>query len=403
MFENDSDLKKIVSRLDIDTDPNPDHRDSLRQQMLSLFQQTQKSSSHAPSWQFIGRTIMKKPIIKLAAAAVIIIAVLIGVHHFGSSIDPASVAWGNVLKRISQVDYVHFHKINCSNKGVRGVFEGWSSGGKIVYREHDGRMTYDDGQIVQGFDIHKTPLGKHPSPSTIGQSLFETLSRGYLSTDNKQFIEQVPANVGYDFLIYTFDTPQEDSDWLEGVSVTVGKNSLLPVQIKIYYKWSDGEGGIEEQGYWLIIFDYEATERHTEFFEPPTSSEPPHGKGEIVLDGEEVMIDISGALGIKAAIVRLHDEYDGQNDRLPLSYRQKHESRSASAFWLDVTFITQEGLRSITADNITTGLNVGGSCGLGADNWADGKYRNIRFTPMVRPTDREGIYTIEISCWLRTK
>jgi hypothetical protein len=100
MFENDSDLKKIVSRLDIDTDTNPDHRDSLRRQMLSVFQQTQKTPPHPPSWQIIGRTIMKKPITKLTAAAVIIIAVLIGINQFGGKLDGTSTAWADALERI---------------------------------------------------------------------------------------------------------------------------------------------------------------------------------------------------------------------------------------------------------------------------------------------------------------
>ena len=392
------DIKKIVKQFNIK--PEPEMRTKVLNEALQIQRnQNQQSTSGTYTW----RTIMKSKMTKFAAAAVMIIAVLIGMDHFGGSIDGASVAWANVLKQISQVDYVHFHKINCSDKGVKGVFEGWKSGEKIVYRGHEGIMTYDDGQIQQSFDLHKTSLGKDPSPSTIGRGLFETLSRGYLSQDNEQFIEQVPSNVGNDFLIYTFDPPDEDKDWLEKVSVTVGKNSLLPVQIKIYYKWPDGEGGFREQGYWLIIFDYEASEKPPEFFESPINSEPPHGKGEIVLDGDEVMIDIADAPGIKTAIVRLHDQYDGPDDRLPLSYRKKHENSSESAFWLDVTFITSEGLRSITSANITTGLNEGGKCGLGGDNWADGKYRNIRFTPVIRSTGRKNVYIVEISCWLRSK
>jgi len=44
--------------------------------------------------------IMKSPITKLAAAAVIVIAVLAGIHQFGGSLDGASVAFADVLEQI---------------------------------------------------------------------------------------------------------------------------------------------------------------------------------------------------------------------------------------------------------------------------------------------------------------
>jgi len=48
----------------------------------------------------IWRTIMQSRITKLAAAAVIIIAVLVGIHQFGGSVDVASVAWADVVRPI---------------------------------------------------------------------------------------------------------------------------------------------------------------------------------------------------------------------------------------------------------------------------------------------------------------
>jgi len=89
MFENDSDLKKIVSRLDIDTTPNPDHRDSLRRQMLSVFQQTQKTPPHHTSWQTIRRIIMKSKITKLATAAMIILIAVLGITLLDNAATPA--------------------------------------------------------------------------------------------------------------------------------------------------------------------------------------------------------------------------------------------------------------------------------------------------------------------------
>jgi len=66
--------------------------------MLSVFKQ---STTHtAGRWKTIGRIIMKSKISKLAAAAVIIVAILAGIHHFGGPIDGASIAWADVVKPI---------------------------------------------------------------------------------------------------------------------------------------------------------------------------------------------------------------------------------------------------------------------------------------------------------------
>lgn len=48
------------------------------------------------------------PIVKIAAAAVIIIAVLIGVNQFGGSFDGASVAWAQVVKNVEKAKTVTF-------------------------------------------------------------------------------------------------------------------------------------------------------------------------------------------------------------------------------------------------------------------------------------------------------
>jgi hypothetical protein len=76
MFKDEADFKKLVDGLNIDNKPNPAHREKLRQEMLSVFNEFGQQQS-----QTLRRTMMKGPIPKLAAA-VIIISVVIGVHYF---------------------------------------------------------------------------------------------------------------------------------------------------------------------------------------------------------------------------------------------------------------------------------------------------------------------------------
>jgi len=82
MFKNEDDFKKIVSRLNIDDKPSPVHRESLRRQMLSAFNETgEQRVPQASSFQTLRRTIMKSPITKFAAAAAVIIVVVIGAYY----------------------------------------------------------------------------------------------------------------------------------------------------------------------------------------------------------------------------------------------------------------------------------------------------------------------------------
>ena len=103
MFKDESELKKIVNRLKIDTEPNPKHREELRREVLSVFNEAgQRPATRIIVFKFktIRRTIMKSPITKIAAAAVIIMAVLIGLHYSGDSVNITSVAYAEVVERL---------------------------------------------------------------------------------------------------------------------------------------------------------------------------------------------------------------------------------------------------------------------------------------------------------------
>ena len=86
MFKNEADFKKIVSRLNIDSKPNPAHRENLRRQILSTFNETrERLGPPATVFQTLRRTIMKRPVPKFAAAAAVIIVIVIGLYCFKSN------------------------------------------------------------------------------------------------------------------------------------------------------------------------------------------------------------------------------------------------------------------------------------------------------------------------------
>ncbi|MHC4167265.1 MAG: hypothetical protein ACYSWQ_09940 [Planctomycetota bacterium] len=67
----------------------------------------------------IWRIIMKSRIRKLAAAAVILIALLIGMNQFGGSLDMTGVAWGEVANKVEQIDSFIFQQ-RISTDGIPG-------------------------------------------------------------------------------------------------------------------------------------------------------------------------------------------------------------------------------------------------------------------------------------------
>ena len=90
MFRDETDFEKVVNRLKIDTEPNPKHRKDLREKMLAAFEE-QQPSNRIIAFRTVRSIIMKSPITKLAAAAVIIIAVLIGLNPFKDTVTFADV------------------------------------------------------------------------------------------------------------------------------------------------------------------------------------------------------------------------------------------------------------------------------------------------------------------------
>ncbi|UCC96632.1 MAG: hypothetical protein JSW66_12395 [Phycisphaerales bacterium] len=109
MFKDEADFEKIVGRLNIDTKPNPVHRQSLGRQMLSVFSKT--SQKHITPLGVFRRTIIESRITKLAAAAVIIIGVFIGIYKLGGSapafaqiVEPLLTARTAVFKFTSRIE-----------------------------------------------------------------------------------------------------------------------------------------------------------------------------------------------------------------------------------------------------------------------------------------------------------
>jgi hypothetical protein len=99
MNDNEKYIEDFIKDIPFDT-PNQKHRDALKKQLLSAYpkHRLQPTVHTVQVW----RIITKSRIPKLAAAAVIVIAVLFALNIIGNG---GGVAWAEVLDNIQKVGF----------------------------------------------------------------------------------------------------------------------------------------------------------------------------------------------------------------------------------------------------------------------------------------------------------
>jgi len=95
-------IEKLIKNLDWDIDINPE-KDRVILGELSEVHEKSKKMKSALVEPKIRRTIMKNPMTKLAAAAVIVIAVTLGLFEFSGTGTTSGVVWAKVLEKTEQI------------------------------------------------------------------------------------------------------------------------------------------------------------------------------------------------------------------------------------------------------------------------------------------------------------
>ncbi len=98
-MKSERQIKQLAKKIRIKPDTSVDERVLARAE-TALAKYTKNQDAVPLRRPTIWRTIMKNPITKLAAAAVIIIAVLAGIHFFGDSVNIAGSAYAEVVERL---------------------------------------------------------------------------------------------------------------------------------------------------------------------------------------------------------------------------------------------------------------------------------------------------------------
>jgi hypothetical protein len=160
-------IEKLIRDVPVNTSSKTDR--AILRDVLQTFETTNKTTSAKPEPN-IWRVIMKSRITKLAAAAVIIVAVLIGVNQFGGSVDGASRVFGSMLEEMRGVPWVH--AIMEADRG-EGHVESWVSfdPSVMVLKQLDGTVRYVNfGQGVQHvYSPEKNRITISTVPDTFSQ------------------------------------------------------------------------------------------------------------------------------------------------------------------------------------------------------------------------------------------
>jgi hypothetical protein len=191
--------------------------------IMQALDKTQEQKS-ALSESSIWRIIMKSPVTKFAAAAVIIIAVMVGLYQFIGPIDEASIAFADVVEKINEARCVVFYQqINKWDKTKQMISE---SG---IWRTEfpNGQITlldFTDGKQLDLMPESKRAILTHMIGRKRPERLFDCLSWLRKLQENGEFagVEEVNGKKAELFI--------SKSEY-EKISIWVDAVSKLPVKV----------------------------------------------------------------------------------------------------------------------------------------------------------------------------
>jgi hypothetical protein len=163
-----------VKNLPTATDPGLDRK--ILGNVDGILEGSKNENSSAAQLR-IRRIVTKSKMTKLAAAAVMVVSVLIGVSRFGGSIDGASVAFAQMTEAMQKmpwmhvVCYEHEEKVHGEEEDYdTGISESWLSYQSKVYicKRPNGYVDYCDGYKHRSFEYKpesKTIMIRYWDPS----------------------------------------------------------------------------------------------------------------------------------------------------------------------------------------------------------------------------------------------
>ena len=258
-------IEKVVKNLELDIKTNSQMDHIILNELLDAQKKSikQKSVFKLPN---LGRLIMKSPIAKFVAAAAIIIAVLIGIGHFGR--NSSSIALADITEQFESVPFFNLTiYLSYDTSAEAKKVEIWKSSDSR-FRVHE-----DDKVIFAGFsngEINTIAFDKTTKQPTnpMGYSSFLL---GDLNSDERfsldTIINIIPSEEGITS-VKTADTAASEETVVfeikhketpEWISIWALRESKLPVRM-CFHDPRNGEFGD-------FFFDY-SEQKDAKFFDP---------------------------------------------------------------------------------------------------------------------------------------
>jgi len=191
MDDNEKEFEKFVREIKFDDTPDPSHREKLEQELLRILaKQTTRRKE-------ICRIIMKSPITKLAAAAVIIVAVLIGISTFNGT-----TAWARVIKALGEVENIYIVSTMTMPDGTKIQSKWWLRKPEFLREESPSRIIIDNGK-------DRLTIDKEKKTAQFSDSLlpYEPLAEHYMFESIRLFRGTNPK--GYRLAKMTSESTEE--------------------------------------------------------------------------------------------------------------------------------------------------------------------------------------------------
>lgn len=192
----------------------------------------------------VWRIIMKTRITKLAAAAVIIIAVFLAINEFGVSIDGTSVALAQVREAMEKINW-----LRGTSEGLNGVTEQWYAfeskieiikelDGQVKYLNYGGNRKYLYEPSSQTITISYLPDDEFALGTTAPFALLDRLvkqeqERGATLTQTTGRYEGITVEI--------WEVVRSEEKSVEKIKIFVDYKRLLPIAAEVKYTGSDGE------------------------------------------------------------------------------------------------------------------------------------------------------------------
>jgi len=179
-------IEKLVKNIDIDTNAKIDKE--VLVEVVEAFEKS-KSDKSAAAKQNIGRIIMKSKITKLATAAVIIAAIMLGMYALTGSFDGTSITMAQIRQAMENIDWVH--AVVKAEEESMSVWYSFASKVQIVCQSK-GRILYRDFNAGKELvwnpgseDIYESPIDEGREFAGGVSNIFEGLTKLFNSIEAK--------------------------------------------------------------------------------------------------------------------------------------------------------------------------------------------------------------------------